>query len=396
VTPTGNKPAVAQVIETMDMGGAENLAVHIANHLASDGFPAHLIVLRGPGILSEKISPAVSTHYLDFQRVTVANPPGFALSLSRGYRRLAAAAREAGIQVAQTHLPGANFMGLLLAWRGVCRVLPTVHNNQEFNYGEKDRRLLQTLRKLAYRRLVRSTSGVIAVSEEARTNLGHELGLSAAELERIMVATNAVPEPAPMAGATRDQVRARLGCAPDQTMLLAAGRLTAQKNFADLVKASAILHREAPGFRLVIAGEGEQRQELEQLIKDHGLGAVVHLPGNLTRLDQAMQAADVFVMSSLWEGLPLVLLEAMAAGLPVAAYGIDGIREVVADGESGLLCPSGDTEALARHLATLVADAEKRRKMGAAGREIIRRDYSFRRYMDDLEALYLRTAEVSA
>ena len=103
-----------------------------------------------------------------------------------------------------------------------------------------------------------------------------------------------------------------------------------------------------------------------------------------------MQTADIFVMSSLWEGLPLVLLEAMAAGLPVVAYGISGIEEVVADGMTGLTVPVGEPEALAGGVEKLAGDNDLCRRMGAAGKDRILAEYSFENYVEKLGVLYRR------
>ncbi|MBE0565298.1 MAG: glycosyltransferase, partial [Krumholzibacteria bacterium] len=121
-----------------------------------------------------------------------------------------------------------------------------------------------------------------------------------------------------------------------------------------------------------------------------GLGDRVLMPGNLADLDRVMGAADVFVMSSLWEGLPLVLLEAMAAGLPVVAYAIDGVREVVSDGASGLTVPAGEAGALADALAALARDPGLRQRLGAGAGAVVRERYSFDALVDGLEACYRR------
>ena len=103
-----------------------------------------------------------------------------------------------------------------------------------------------------------------------------------------------------------------------------------------------------------------------------------------------MQAADIFVMSSLWEGLPLVLLEAMAAGLPVAAYGIPGIVEVVVDGNTGLVVPVSEPDVLADGLERLAGDAELRQRLGSAGVTRVQTEFGFEEYVEKLSVLYRR------
>jgi glycosyltransferase involved in cell wall biosynthesis len=255
-----------------------------------------------------------------------------------------------------------------------------------------DNPLLFRLRKKAYGKILKSCQGMVAVSEEVRTSLVRDLGAGPAAAEKITVVTNAVEIPLPLDTARRDAIRDDLEVGPGQTLILAAGRFCEQKNFGDLVTAMARLKESGCPFRLVIAGDGEQRAELADRVGRLGLESEVALPGNLTDLDKILQAADIFVMSSLWEGLPLVLLEAMAAGLPVVAYGIPGIEEVVADGATGLIVPVGEPVSLADGLERLAGDGELRGRLGAAGETRIRTEYSFAEYVEKLSGLYRRAA----
>ncbi|MBE0567555.1 MAG: glycosyltransferase, partial [Krumholzibacteria bacterium] len=175
---------MAQFIETMNVGGAEHLAVTVANALAGRGCASHLIVATGPGPLSGRIDPAVRVHYLGFVRASVRNPLAFAWSVSKGLRRLGGIVRQEGIEVAQTHLPGANFWGLVLALRGVCGVVATVHNNEEFRYGAHDNRVLRAARRAAYGQIVRRC-GVVAVSAAVKESLVRQLRLDGALAARI-------------------------------------------------------------------------------------------------------------------------------------------------------------------------------------------------------------------
>ena len=245
---------MAQFIETMDMGGAEHLAVQIANALAGRGHRSHLIVATGPGPLSGRISPAVHTHYVGFERASVRRPIAFVTSVAGGVRRLGALVAREGIEVLQTHLPGANYWGLLLAWRRRCGVVATVHNNEEFRYGEHDSRALRAARRLAYGQIVRRC-GVVAVSAAVKESLVRQLGLGEGLAARIAVVPNAVPVPPTPDADQRAAVRARFGVEPGEVLLLAAGRFTAQKNFGDLVTAAG-----AAGGRRRALPPGDRRR----------------------------------------------------------------------------------------------------------------------------------------
>jgi glycosyltransferase involved in cell wall biosynthesis len=387
---------VAQIIETLTMGGAENLAVNIANHLAVQGHESHLIIITGPDVLSAKVHPSVHLHYLEFERASLNNPFRFAVSLWKGNRLVSKVVTSQGISVVQTHLPGSNYWGLLLEMGHKCAALATIHNNEEFRYGESDNGLFAYLRKKAYQQILRRCHGMIAVSDEVRSSLVRELDASPEEAARISVVTNAVAVPEPLSGDRRTSLRAEFGIPEGIPFILAAGRFGEQKNFGDLVTAAEKLKDRGLDFRLVIAGEGEERLRLAGLVEERGLAALVSLPGNLTNLGLVMQAADIFVMSSLWEGLPLVLLEALAAGLPVAAYSIPGIDELLGGPDAGVTVSVGDVTALSGKLAELCGDEALRRNRGRSGRAMIEQEYSFTRLMGRLEELYAAAAGETA
>ncbi len=376
------------MIETMAMGGAENLTVNVANMLADRGHESHLIVMAGPGPLSERIQGNVHVHYLEFHRSSIRNPIAFLSSLWRGHRRLRRLVASLGIDIVQTHLPGANFWGLSLALSKTCAAVPTVHNNEEFQYGAVDLPALVSLRKFAYRQMLRSCHGMVAVSEAVRASLIANLGLADSAATSISVVTNAVPMPEEISADQRQAVRERFGLKAGEVFVLSAGRFCDQKNFSDLVPVVKQLAERKARFRLIAAGDGELRTELQHRISEENLAAYVVTPGNVYDLSHVMLAADIFVMTSLWEGLPLVLLEAMATSLPAVAYGIDGINEVVEEGVTGLTSPAGSPEALADQLGVLIENPDRRQEMGAAAKQKISSSYSFDVLVDELVCIY--------
>jgi glycosyltransferase involved in cell wall biosynthesis len=175
-------------------------------------------------------------------------------------------------------------------------------------------------------------------------------------------------------GVDLDRPRRRDGARARPVALLSVGRLRPPKDFLTLVRAVAAL--EPGSVRLRIAGDGPDRAALSAEVARLGLDGVVELLGERHDVDELLAAADLLVLSSDSEGLPLSVLEAMAAGLPVVASAVGGVPELVRDGETGLLVPPGDPGALARALAGLVADPELRARAGAAGRRRAEREFS--------------------
>ena len=155
----------------------------------------------------------------------------------------------------------------------------------------------------------------------------------------------------------------------DEPVIVAAGRLTAQKAFGRLVRAFGTVAEHHPEWTLRIYGEGPRRPALEQLIRERGLSGRVQLMGRTRNLPRALAGASVFALSSRFEGMPLVILEAFAAGVPVVSFDCPtGPGELIENGRDGLLVPDGDVRALGAALRLLVEDEQQRRRLGRAAR----------------------------
>jgi glycosyltransferase involved in cell wall biosynthesis len=167
-------------------------------------------------------------------------------------------------------------------------------------------------------------------------------------------------------GVELDRPRRPPGRTQAPVTLLSVGRLRAPKDFTTLIRAISAL--EPGSVRLRIAGDGPERPALEAEIAQRGLSGTVELLGTRPDVDQLLAAADLFVLSSDSEGLPMSVLEAMAAGLPVVASGVGGVPELVKDGETGALVPPRDSHALAAAIREIAGDPQLRDRLGQAGR----------------------------
>lgn len=378
---------VAQLIENLDAGGAEALTVDIANALAARGHSSHLIVIHGGGPLHSRVSPAVTCLDLERPRTSGTTPVRLAYRLGT-CRRLVRALESHHVDVVQSHLPQANFLALWVGRQHVARVHPTIHNNLEFDDLDS-RRWKRFARRRAYRLMLDWCDRSIAVSEQVRRGMARELGIDEALMaRRIVTIPNGVRIGSTIDPREREALRERWGVAPDELLIAGAGRLVRQKNFEALVDALAALVDEPVPWSCVIAGEGAAMPSLEQRILGHGLASRVRLAGRLDNVQDLLMAADMFCLPSRFEGLPLVLLEALAAGLPVCATRIDGVADIVADDREAVLVAPDDVAALAEGLRQLLADPALRSRIGAAGRELAASRYGFERMMDSLEELY--------
>jgi glycosyltransferase involved in cell wall biosynthesis len=175
---------------------------------------------------------------------------------------------------------------------------------------------------------------------------------------------------------------------PARLVVGAVGRLSPEKGFDLLVRAADRLLARGPDLELLIIGDGDERPRLQGLIDELGRGDRIRLLGYRADLRGLYEAMDVFALSSLREGLPNVLLEAMALEVPVAATRIAGVPGLIADGVNGLLVGPGSVDALAQALGRLLADPGLRERLRQAGRETVERRYSFSARMDRIRAVY--------
>jgi glycosyltransferase involved in cell wall biosynthesis len=178
---------------------------------------------------------------------------------------------------------------------------------------------------------------------------------------------------------------------PPRWLIGAAGRFSPEKGFAVFVEAAAQVAQQRPEVGFVLFGDGPLREKLERSIAERDLTGRIVLPGFRNDLSRYLPNLDLHVMSSFTEGLPVILLEASAAGVASVATAVGGIPEVLDDGQSGYLVSSGDAPTLAQRIITLLDNDTQRQKMGRAARDRVRRDFSFtsmsRKYHELFDAL---------
>ena len=334
VTPRRPGP-IAFFLPTLCGGGAERVAVNLAEGMASRGHAVDLVVATAEGELAGEVPPAVRLVDLKAGRVL------------RSLPSLASYLRREQPRVVLSSMGHANIVSLWaarVAGRGT-PVVVTVHNTMSQSgreQGAAGARVWAGLMRTFYP----WAAEIVAVSEGAATDLARTTGLPR---ERVRVVYNPVITSALLSRAAGASEHPWL--APGQPpVVLGVGRLTSQKNFALLLHAFATVRR-ARETRLLILGEGEQRSELEALAVRLGIAGDVALPGFRDDAAACMAGAAVFVLSSAWEGLPTVLIEALAVGTRVVSTDCpSGPREILQDGRLGALVPVGDADALARAL----------------------------------------------
>jgi len=185
-----------------------------------------------------------------------------------------------------------------------------------------------------------------------------------------------------------DKAKACQGLTPGRLVLGAVGRLSAEKGFDLLIRATDQLLKDGFDLELLIVGEGDERQHLQALVERLGRVDRIRLLGYRTDVRDLFEAMDIYALSSLREGLPNVVLEALAMEVPVVATRVAGVPNLIADGANGLLTEPGDLAGLTGALAGLLADASLRQRLSRTGRMTIETRYSFAARMDRIRAVY--------
>jgi len=192
----------------------------------------------------------------------------------------------------------------------------------------------------------------------------------------------------------RTKIRKELNIEENKKILISVGRLHEAKGCPYLIKAMKILKEKYPHILLIVLGEGPEGKKIEEQIKELKLEKNILLLGQKENISEYLNASDVFVMPSLWEGLPIALLEAMACGLPVVATRVGGVPEVVEDGKSSFLVELKNPRGLAEKIIkTLEMSEEERKKMGERGRKIVEKKFSIEQMVKEYENLYQELLE---
>lgn len=368
---------IAQVLEATTGGMRRHLRL-LTQHLDRTRFALEAVVStrRDPRFLEDvewMRAQGLPVHILPMVREI--RPVADLRALLQLWRLL----RRGRYDIVHTHSAKAGFLGRLAAhWAGVPVVLYTPH---AFPFMmASGRGFYAWLERL----VAPYTTRFIAVSEGERA-----AGLAAGvgRPEQYVVIENGIDLAALRAGPRTDR-RLQWGLSAEEVVIGTAGRLVGQKGFCYLIAAVPRVLAAVPQAHFVIVGAGELEERLRRQAQQAGVAHRVHLVGWQEDIFSCYEAFDLFVLPSLWEGCPYTLLEAMGCGRAVVATRVAGCSDIVREGETGLLVPPAQPEALAEALIALAQDPSRRQEMGQRGREVIERRYSLERFITEMETLY--------
>jgi L-malate glycosyltransferase len=385
--PTAHRPGsagarqalrVLHLVSSFQVGGMEQFVLRVAAHQRQEGHRVTIMGLRGGPLLEQARHLGVEAVVLEGGKV------------GRVARALVAIARRRPA-IAHAHNPSSLSYALLAKLAVRARVVMTRHGQEA-----------KSMRRSAHWRHV---DAIVAVSQAVAASMqAKHVDLAS----RISIIPNGVH----LAGGSRprSEVRAELGLAGplshasasnsgerppaalgDDIVGIVVARLDRLKGHECLLRALAVLRDQQQSLTMLLVGDGPERASLEKLAQELGLGPDrLRFLGYRADVSDLLSAADLFVLPSLTEGLPLSVLEAMAHALPVVATPVGGIPEVITDGQDGLLVPVNQPEELARVLSDLLRDSARRQSLGETGYRHVRDRFSFERMAGEYEELYRR------
>ncbi|MDM1707279.1 glycosyltransferase [Thiopseudomonas alkaliphila] len=344
---------VLLVITGLGMGGAEHVVVNLADELVSCGHIVKIAYLTGPALVLPK-SPDV-----EVVSIGMTGAKSFFTALLK-LRKIVAAFRP---DVVHSHMVHANILSRLVRLTvNIPKLISTAHSKNE---GGK-------LRMLAYRMTDKLADISTNVSEEA---VAEFVAQGAVKPGRMIAVPNGIDTNKFKFNVfARDSMRKKLGV-NNKKILLAVGRLDPAKDYPNLLQAVFLLKEKRQDFKLFIVGDGALRADLIRRVKELELTEDVEFLGVRRDVAQLMSAADVFVLSSAWEGFGLVVAEAMACERPVVATDCGGVKEVV--GGMGFTVPIGESDALANSISMVLGmNTTDRLLLGVNARRRIVQEYS--------------------
>lgn len=359
---------VCRVINAMRLGGVQFMLVKLLPALRDLGADPDVVAIKAKGRVAKILRQRTGI------RTTHVKVRGRLDPVS--IRRLARHFRDGRYDVVHTHMFSANVPATIAArMAGVPCIVSQVHNVGTYD----------TFAKRALERLLMPCrDAMLCVSDAVREDAARSLRIDPA---RLRVLHNAIDPPDPASVRPRDEMRRELGLADSDVALLHAARLHPHKNHEALLRELPRVVAADSRMVLLLAGDGRIEEHLRSLAKELGLDGHVRFLGFRDDVPSLMAAADAVVLPSLREGHPNVVLEAWQASLPVVATNVGGAPELVDEGVNGFVVPKEDMHRFGDRLLELAADADFRRRLGAAGREKVA-GFSVARMAEATMALY--------
>ncbi len=376
---------VVQVINTLQIGGAENFVRLLVTRLDRKRFTSSVVAIQGGGPYEQELTrEGVPVKVMNRPQRSILLFPLFFKDVVTAVWELYRLLKKEKPDILQTHLPASEYLGLLVGrWARIPCLIFTVHSSHFLP--QRSGKSLRTWARLKLTRfLLRRVQKVVAVSKVVVENLK---GIAPKPALDIRIIPNGI-EVSRFKNIIPDGTLKRaLGMAPIDPLITLVGSLRPVKNQTMLLYAVARMIPAYPKLRVILVGEGPFKGPILDLRGKLGLAPYVHLLGLRRDIPEILSETDIFVSTSRWEGLPLSILEAMAAGKPIVATAVSGVLEVLGE-NAGVLVPLDDVEGLEGILKSLIEDPIARERLGQQAQQRVSTLYSLETCVHQWEALY--------
>ena len=376
-----NKIKVCHIITMLELGGAQINTLYTVSKLDRERFTP-VLISGAVGILDEETYgiAGLKTYFVR-ELVRPIRPLSDLIAVAKIYRLLRAERPD----IVHTHSSKAGILGRIAA--SLARVPVVIHTYHGFGFNDFQNILSRQAFIMAEKIVAPLATRFIAVTKE---DIAKGLRYGIGPEEKYSLIRSGI-DASKYSSSDQDKARFKkeLGIDPEDRVVTTIGPFKPQKNLLDFVRACSLIVKGLPASRFLIVGDGEQRAMIEALVEKLGLKDRVELLGWRKDIERILNATDVFVMTSLWEGLPRSILEAMSLGLPVVANAVDGIKEIVNDGVTGYLVRPRDIETLSEKVLHILNNPDAAAEMGKKARGSIDRQYDINYMVKQQEELYV-------
>lgn len=381
--------SVMQVVLNLKRAGAQEVVRTLAEYLQKNGCNVTVCAFADGPIRQDIEKLGIKVTILKRPRYSVVLLPLFLLEVLRIRRELVNLVKLHQVNVVQTHiLEMLDFLVLSLLYGTPVRVVLWTIQNVSF-LPKKGHWLLGPKRFVygwLYRLLSSRVDGFVAVSEQVRESILKQIGPIGDKVFTICNAVDLAPFEQSKNGKT--PLWAELDLPSNSRLIAVVGRLTRQKGHEYLVQAAPEIVAACPETHFLFIGEGELKDKLQAQIQDLNLSNHFHFLGVRSDVPHLLAAADLFVQPSLWEGLSVALLEAMAAGKPIVATAVSGTTQAMTNGQTGLVVPIANSAALAKAVTQLLANPAQAQGMGQAAKQYVALNFSAQKQAEEHLKLY--------
>lgn len=390
---SGQEFNVMQVVRNLEIGGGQEVVRTLALNLTELGAETIVCAFEDGPLREQIIQEGIQVILLPERTVSILAFPSFLRELKAIQSALRNVIDEYNINVIQTHLLRILNIPVMFLMRYKPDLLVYwTFQNARFSLREdhlsSKKWLLKPKRwvyRLLYLKAAGRISGYIAVSREVKQALVTEIGSIG---DKVTVIFNSVDIRRYHPDADKKVIREQLGFDKQARIISVVATFKEQKGHRFLIDAASKLVERYPDLLILFIGDGGLRGDLKRQTEERKLVNHVQFLGTRQDIPDLLAASDLFVLPSLWEGLPMALVEAMASGLPIVATDVSGSRQAIQSGKTGILVPPGDADELVEAITNLLTNPDIGSKMGVAARLSAEKEFSSRKQALDHIALY--------